>query len=238
MTTEQKIIKTKVGVLELGRQLGNVSQACKRCGTAAMRKRLNALEAKIAQEGGVLTEAALERVQQEKAAHGEFESECSPYCGARHVLRGDLQLRGRIYQQTFIDTYSEIGFAKHAVQVDLNACVDSYNTERPRCEPSSTASRLRATNQCLTLTINGVLASTLRVVGGLTPSAWSVWSVAIAICVVRGRWPLNRSCSPCGRCRRHLRSPCRRAVAICVVRVISGCRHLRSPCGRWPSPSV
>jgi hypothetical protein len=29
MTTEQKIIKSKVGVLELARQLGNVSQACK-----------------------------------------------------------------------------------------------------------------------------------------------------------------------------------------------------------------
>ena len=29
MTTEQKIIKTKVGVLELAKQLGNVSQACK-----------------------------------------------------------------------------------------------------------------------------------------------------------------------------------------------------------------
>jgi hypothetical protein len=28
MTTEQKIIKTKVGLLELGKQLGNVSKAC------------------------------------------------------------------------------------------------------------------------------------------------------------------------------------------------------------------
>ncbi len=28
MTTEQKIIKTKVGVLELAKQLGNVSRAC------------------------------------------------------------------------------------------------------------------------------------------------------------------------------------------------------------------
>ena len=28
MTTEQKIIKTKVGVLELAKQLGNVSKAC------------------------------------------------------------------------------------------------------------------------------------------------------------------------------------------------------------------
>jgi len=29
MTTEQKIIKTKVGVLELPKPLGNVSKACK-----------------------------------------------------------------------------------------------------------------------------------------------------------------------------------------------------------------
>ena len=28
MTTEQKIIKTKVGVLELAKRLGNVSKAC------------------------------------------------------------------------------------------------------------------------------------------------------------------------------------------------------------------
>jgi molybdenum-dependent DNA-binding transcriptional regulator ModE len=29
MTTQQKLIKTKVGLLELGRQLGSVSQACR-----------------------------------------------------------------------------------------------------------------------------------------------------------------------------------------------------------------
>ena len=29
MTNQQKIIKTKVGILELAKQLGNVSQACK-----------------------------------------------------------------------------------------------------------------------------------------------------------------------------------------------------------------
>ena len=29
MTNQQKIIKTKIGILELARQLGNVSQACK-----------------------------------------------------------------------------------------------------------------------------------------------------------------------------------------------------------------
>ena len=43
MTNQQKIIKTKVGILELARQLGNVSQACKvtlsgkRCTTVLMR---------------------------------------------------------------------------------------------------------------------------------------------------------------------------------------------------------
>ena len=29
LTTEQKIIKAKLGLLELAKQLGNVSQACK-----------------------------------------------------------------------------------------------------------------------------------------------------------------------------------------------------------------
>ena len=32
MTNQQKIIKTKIGILELARQLGNVSQACKSMG--------------------------------------------------------------------------------------------------------------------------------------------------------------------------------------------------------------
>ena len=32
MTTEQKIIRAKLGLLELAKQLGNVSQACKMMG--------------------------------------------------------------------------------------------------------------------------------------------------------------------------------------------------------------
>jgi hypothetical protein len=198
MTTDQKIIKNQVGLLELAKHLGNVSQACKvlgysrdsfyrykqlydtggevalqeisrkkpcrknrvdseveqavvdftfeqpafgqlrvstelrKCGVfispggvrsiwlrhdlQTFKLRLKALEAKVAQDGLVLTESqvvALERAKEEKVAHGEIETEHPGYLGAQDTYYvGNIKGVGRIYQQTFIDTYAKVGFAK------------------------------------------------------------------------------------------------------------------------------
>jgi transposase InsO family protein len=56
---------------------------------------------------------ALERAKADKDAHGEFENECPGYCVAQDTFYvGTLKGVGRIYQHTFIDTYSKLGFAK------------------------------------------------------------------------------------------------------------------------------
>ncbi|PWU04496.1 MAG: IS481 family transposase [Verrucomicrobia bacterium] len=196
--TNDKVIKNKLGILELAKQLGNVTQACKIMGYSrdsfyrfrdlyetggeaalqeisrkkpilknrvepeieeavvafaleqpafgqvrvsnelkkkgvcvsqggvrsiwlrnhleTFKKRLKALEEKVAKEGLILTEAqvqALESAKQEKEACGEIETEHPGYLGAQDTYYvGHIKGVGRIYQQTFIDTYSKVAFAK------------------------------------------------------------------------------------------------------------------------------
>ena len=198
MKTETKVIKTKLGLLNLAEQLGNVSQACKIFGYSrdsfyrykelydqggevdlqeqsrkrtnpknriapeieervvsfafenpaygqqrasnelkkeglfispagircvwlrhdleTFKKRLKALEAKVSQEGLLLTEAqvaALERAKEEKKAAGEIETYHPGYLGAQDTYYvGTIKGVGRIYQQTFIDTYAKIVHCK------------------------------------------------------------------------------------------------------------------------------
>ncbi|QGN78645.1 Integrase core domain protein [Piscirickettsia salmonis] len=66
-------------------------------------------------DGILLTEEqlqALEKAKQEKEAHGEIETEHPGYLGSQDTYYvGTMKGVGRIYQQTFVDTYSRVAFA-------------------------------------------------------------------------------------------------------------------------------
>jgi len=80
------------------------------------RLRLAALEKKAAEEGLLLTEtqiAALERKREEQQESGEIETAHPGYLGSQDTFYvGNMKGVGRIYQQTFVDTYAKVAFAK------------------------------------------------------------------------------------------------------------------------------
>ncbi|HEM6966106.1 TPA: IS481 family transposase [Legionella pneumophila] len=83
---------------------------------ANFKDRLKALEAKVAAEGIILTEAqviALEKKKFDDEACGEIETAHPGYLGSQDTFYvGTLKGVGRVYQQTFVDTYSKVAFAK------------------------------------------------------------------------------------------------------------------------------
>lgn len=106
---------------ELAKRGLSISPAGVRCvwlrhDLQTFQRRLKALEAKAAQDNLILTEdqvRALERSREEKTARGEIETEHPGYLGAQDTYYvGTIKSIGRIYQQTFIDTYSKVAFAK------------------------------------------------------------------------------------------------------------------------------
>ncbi len=87
-----------------------------RCNLESFKKRLSALERQVAESGEVLTEAqvqALEKKADDEVAHGEIETAHPGYLGSQDTFYvGTIKGVGRIYQQTFVDTYSSFTTAK------------------------------------------------------------------------------------------------------------------------------
>ena len=83
---------------------------------ANFKKRLKALEARVAEEGTILTEAqvqALEKKKLDDEACGEIETAHPGYLGSQDTFYvGTLKGVGRVYQQTYVDTYCKVAHAK------------------------------------------------------------------------------------------------------------------------------
>jgi transposase InsO family protein len=96
---------------------GGVRSIWQRYNIETFDKRLKKLEEKAAKEGILYTEdqlAALEKAQQEKnISIDEIDTQHPGYLLAQDTFYvGYIKGVGRIYQQTAIDTYSAVGFAK------------------------------------------------------------------------------------------------------------------------------
>jgi transposase InsO family protein len=80
------------------------------------KKRLKNLEERMAKETFILTESqvrALEQKKHDDLASGEIETAHPGYLGSQDTFYvGTIKGVGRIYQQTFVDTYSKVACAK------------------------------------------------------------------------------------------------------------------------------
>ena len=87
-----------------------------RHGQQSFKHRLAKLERHVAETGSVLSESqiqALERKQDDDLVHGEVETAHPGYLGSQDTFYvGTIKGVGRIYQQTFVDTYSKWAAAK------------------------------------------------------------------------------------------------------------------------------
>jgi transposase InsO family protein len=85
----------------------------------------------MAQENLILTEAqivALEKRKHQDEAHGEIESEHPGYLGSQDTFYvGTLKGVGRIYQQTFVDTYTKVAMCKIYTTRTALAAADLLN---------------------------------------------------------------------------------------------------------------
>lgn len=81
-----------------------------------MKLRLKLLEEKSAKENFILTQEqvrALESTKEEKIAHGEIETLFPGYLGSQDTyFVGTVKGIGKIYQQTYIDTYAKVAICK------------------------------------------------------------------------------------------------------------------------------
>jgi hypothetical protein len=98
---------------------------------SSFKERLKALEEKVAKEGIILTEAqiaALEKKQYDDEAAGEIKTAHPGYLGSQDTFYvGTMKGVGRIYQQTFVDTYSKVAFAKFYSTKMLITAADLLN---------------------------------------------------------------------------------------------------------------